>query len=812
AARGIKRQRALSVTVVTCLALGIGANAAIFTVMDAVLLRALPVPNPQELYGITATSGRDSDNLFSYPLYQRMDAAVAGTAQLAAFTYPAPMYVPDPGRPPREISGQLVSGDFFRTLMTRPELGRLLNPADTGGSGVAAVVLSHEFWQREFGGARTAVGSRLRVNGVDCEVVGVAPPGFAGFLPDVPPDVWLPLTLQARLNYNHNASNDDTSDLTKPWSRQDGISWLQLAARVPGGAAPAVWGRLGQLISRDGYLAPQSPHWRVVAAAGAKGASSLRRAFSQPLEILLAMVGLMLLIACANVAAMLLARGVSRQREIAIRIALGATGWRLSRQLLLEGFMLSAMAGAGGLALGVWGSQLLTRLAVNNPQAQPLAVTVDAKVLAFLAIVSLLVGVLVSLLPAWRAQRSDFGSGIKSDRGQTARLPFGRALIVGQVALSLVLVASAILFSRSLRALADQNPGFSAAQLLNLRLDFRASGIARSRLPAIYPRLLQAVAAQAGVESAALSECPLPSGCTSASDIYFPGSTQSVNADDYTVSTDYFRTAGIPILAGRGFAASDGPSDPPVVVVNQAFAAKFFPGQSPLGVHLGSDPTHASQLTIVGIVGNARIHNLREPAGPQFFIPLQQRPAQYESSLQVRVAGPMDSTTDAVRRAIASVAPELPVTQVRTGAELLQFQLADEMLLARLSDMFALLAMGLACIGLYGVISYLVARRTSEFGLRLALGARPARLLESVLRDALVLTMVGLGLGGVLAALAARLLAHQLAGILWGVTAMDPASLAIAAALMLLVPALAALVPAARAARVDPLVALRTEA
>jgi predicted permease len=314
------------------------------------------------------------------------------------------------------------------------------------------------------------------------------------------------------------------------------------------------------------------------------------------------------------------------------------------------------------------------------------------------------------------------------------------------------------------------------------------------------------------VESAALSECPLPSGCTSAADVYFPGATQSVNADDYTVSTDYFRTAGIPLVAGRGFAASDGPNVPPIVLVNQEFAVKYFPGQSPLGARLGPDRTHASQFTIVGVVGDARIHNLREPAGPQFFIPLQQRPAQYESSLQVRVEGPMDSTTDAVRRAIVSVAPELPVTQVRTGAELLQFQLADEMLLARLSDMFALLALGLACIGLYGVISYLVARRTSEFGLRLALGARPALLLESVLRDALVLTTVGLGLGVVLAALAARLLAHQLAGILWGVTAMDPASLAIAAALMLLVPSLAALVPAARAARVDPLVALRTEA
>jgi len=810
ALRMLRRAPGFTAIVVLSLALGIGANAAIFSIMDALVLRTLPVPKPDQLVQLLATNGTDRGNLFSYPVYQRLSRAAAPAAALGAFTYPAPFYIPRAGMPPQAVSGELVSGEYFSAIGASPALGRLLLPSDNqGSSGSAVAVVSYAFWRSRLGANAAAVGSHLQVNGVDCEIVGVARPGFAGFLPDVPPDIWMPLRLQSRLHYDHNASTDDTANPRLPWATQDGVSWLQLFARAPAAAQRTLAARLSPtLAAASSAIGPGT--WRVATRPGAKGSSGLRQAFSQPLAILLGLVAMMLLIGCANVASLLLARNLHRSREIAVRLALGVSRARLVRQLITEGLVLGALAGAAALVLARWGGAALTRLAVNLPTATALPVALDARLLGFVAALSALVGILVSLLPARQAGQVDASAVLKAGPSRFGRLPFGRALIVAQVAVALLLVATAGLFSRSLAHLDLLNPGFDRDHVLNLRTDTRIAGVPIPQWPLLYSRLHDAVAAVPGVTAAAFSECALPSSCTDASDIHFPGVAASVNSDSYTVGRDYFSTVGMRLLQGRGFTAQDAPHTALVALVNQAFASKFFPGRSPLGQHFGFDAKSASSFTIVGLVADARIHNLRQPAPPQFFLSLDQNP-EFMSSLQVRTSGNPAAVASAVQRAISVIAPSLPVTQVLTTEALIHISLADELLLAHLSAIFGLLALSLACLGLYGVVNFQVARRTAEFGLRLALGAPPARLLRGVLRDALALVAIGLALGLPAAFAAARLLQHALSGVLVGVNAFDPASVAAAAALLLLVPAAAALVPAARAARVDPLAALRSE-
>lgn len=674
------------------------------------------------------------------------------------------------------------------------------------------MVVSYGFWRSHLGANAAAVGSRLQVNGVDCEIVGVTPRGFAGFVPDNPPGLWLPLMLQARLHYNHNETNGDPADPSQPWAPQRGISWLQVLARVPQPAMlGAVVSQLSRIVGDDARQDDPHSQWRVVATAAARGLSHLARDFAQPLWILLAMVGMMLLIGCANVATLLLARSVARQREIAVRLSLGVSRARLARQLLTEGILLGSLAGVAALALARSGGAALGRLAVNIPQDVAPTVAVDARVLIFVAVAALLVGVLVSLLPAWQAGRMEVAAVLKSERTHAGRLPFGRALVVGQVALALLLVTGAVLFSRSLARLAQLDPGFDRLHVLNLHLDPRAAGIPIAELPLLYRRVERAVGAVPSVRSVAFSQCALPSGCMSAADIYLgPGSKATVGSEDYSVSPDYFATAGIPLLRGRGFEARDVPHAAEVALVNQAFADKYFRHGNVLGQRFGWDAKNPAEFTIVGVVGNARLHNLREDAQPQLFVSLDQQP-EYISSLQVRTAGDPMTVAATVQRAIAAVAPSLPAYQASTTGELVQISLSDELMLARLSAMFGALALGLACLGLYGVIAYLVARRTPEFGLRMALGAPRASLLALVLREAVLLMATGLALGLPLARLAGRLLQHQLSNLLWGVTAVDPLCLAIAAALLLALPGVAALIPAERATRVDPLQALRAE-
>ncbi|HWG36152.1 MAG TPA: ADOP family duplicated permease, partial [Terriglobales bacterium] len=810
ALRMLGRAPGFTAIVVLSLALGIGANAAIFSVMDALVLRTLPVPNPDELAQLLVSNGKESQNIVSYPLYQRMRAAVAPAAELGAFTYPAPFYIPQPGLPPQAISGELVSGEYFSALETTPLLGRLLLPSDNqGAAGAAVAVASYNFWRERLGGTASAIGRHLLINGVNCEIVGVARPSFGGFLPDSPPDVWMPLLLQPRLRYNHNASSDDTARMSQPWAPQEGISWLMLFARAPGAAGLTLAAQLTPILSADSSaIGPGT--WHVISLPGARGSSGLRRSFSQPLYVLLGMVAMMLLIGCANVAALLLARNLHRSREIALRLALGISRGRLIRQLIAEGLVLGALAGAAALALAQWGGAALTRLAVNLPTSTPLPVRFDARLLAFVAGVSLLVGILVSLLPVRQASQLNASAVLKAGPSRFGRLPFGRALIVAQVAVALLLVTAAGLFSRSLGHLDALNPGFDRLHVLNLRTDTRVAGIPAAQWPQLYARIHDAVAALPGVRAAAFSECPLPSGCTDASDLYFPGASASVNSDGYTVGRDYFATVGMRLLQGRGFTAQDAPHTAVVAIVNQAFASKFLPGRSPLGQHFGTDLKDASAITIVGVVADARIHNLRRPAPPQFFTALDQNP-EYMSSLQVRATGDPAALAPAVEHAISAIAPSLPVSQVLTTETLIRVSLADELLLAHLSDLFGLLALLLACLGLYGVITFQVARRTPEFGLRLALGAPPSRLLSAVLREALLLVALGLAFGLPLAFAAARLLQHALTGVLIGVSAFDPASVALAALLLLAVPIAAALIPALRAARVDPLAALRSE-
>ncbi len=828
ALRQMRKSPGFTLVAVFTLALGIGANTGIFTLVNAVLLKSLPVPDPEQLFLVRMSDRLAENTRFSYPQFQDMRAALPQSASVAAMTWPSDFYANFGNSQSEMAKGQLVSGNYFQTLETYPVLGRLLTVDDdriVGGSPVA--VISYVCWQRRFARDHNLIGRKIVVNGMPLEIVGVAAPGFFGTRAGTAPEFWLPTTMQSAVHYAQHYSQTEAAEFDKPWIPQPDISWLQFIVRVKSPQAlPQANAALNQVF-RQGLertaLSLTDPQERqaflrlgLELEPGGQGLPTLRRSFSQSLTVLMGTVGLVLLIACANLANLLLARAAAREREIAVRLSIGATRARLARQLLTECVLLAGFGALLGIGVAYWCSAALPKWASSGDTPIPLNLAPDARVLFFSTAVALLTGILFGLAPAVQGTRVEPVHALKaSARGFAGSGRAGRGwslkqtLVVSQVALSLVLLVGAGLFLRTLRNFSEMNPGFDRAHILTVRLDTHMAGYRQEQLSSLYQRLIERVETIPGVRSASLASCGLAIGCGDSSDIYLPGiphTSGETDAQERRVSQHFFDTAGISLVEGRDFATTDSEKSPAVTIVNQTFVREFLKDKDPVGQYFGYDAANVHRFQIVGVVKDARVNDIRESAPPMIYHSIAQDVIDVES-LDVRTVADPSQLSSQVRQAVRSVDPNLPIGSVTTLAEQVSSNLAQQRLIARLTTIFGALALGLACLGLYGVMSYTVARRTSELGIRLALGSTRSRVLWVVLRESLIVIGAGILVGACLSLAGTRLVGSML----FGLSPHDPLTLAAAATLLLLVSVASGLLPAWRAAHVDPTEALRTE-
>jgi len=803
------------------LALGIGANTAIFQLLDAVLLRMLPVKNPQEIVEvrIDAKHGR-SGNFIN-------DHAELTTAQWehlrdqqhvfsGIFAWAPDNFNLAPGGEVRNASGLWVSGGYFSVLGVRPALGRLLSSADDHrGCGLPGAVISYPFWQHEYRGDLSVIGSKLTLNGQPVEIIGVTAPGFYGLDVGGSFDVALPICGQAALN-------GENSPLDHEY-----VWWLSAMGRLKPGIPQAQ--ALAQLNSFAPALFHDTlpPSWKgdrvkeyldlrfKVLPAGT-GVSSLREQYSAPLWLLLGIAALVLLIACANLANLMLARASAREREFAVRLAVGASRWRVIRQLLVESFLVAAIGALLGFFLAQWLSRSLVAFLSTTGNSLFVDLRPDLPILAFTTAIAMLTCILFGLAPAVRATRVSPQAAMKAgSRGATTsheRFGIRRALVVTQVAMSLVLLFGAILFTRTLRNLLTVETGFQETGILVTDLDFSRLNIPKPDRLEYKRQLLERVRALPGVDSAAEATIVPISGSGTGDDVWMSGSERSKAKSSWFNSTspDYFKTLGITLLAGRDFNDTDSPTSPKVAVVNEEFARQFTGGQNPIGQTFRRESTSLEpelEFQIVGLVKNTKYFELREKPHVIAYLPVVQEPRQPSGiRLVVRSNAPFSSLTSRIKSLAAEVDPQIAIT-FRNFHTMIDESLLQERLMATLSGFFGFLAALLATVGLYGVVSYMVVRRTNEIGIRMALGADRAGILRMILREAGVLLLLGVGLGVVLSIAGAR----TARALLYGLKSYDPVTLLAAVALLATVALVASSLPAQRASKLDPMVALREE-
>ena len=821
--RALGRNPAFAAVAVLSLALGIGANTAIFSLMDAVLLKMLPVKNPEQLFflekaGVPPRPKRFSN--LSHAFFEQSRAQRETLAGVCAFAYSLRVNAVVDGQ--AEVAqAQQVSGDFFATLGVNALLGRnFTEDDDKVPGGHPVVVISYNYWQRRFGRDPEVVGKSVALNGHPFTIIGVTPPDFFGVMVGESPDLWAPAMMFAQLNPGRSIEEYFNNPLHNVLARlKPGVSEQQTRA--------ALTNLLQQsLMAEDSQLSPerrQALRQQSVALMPAnQGLSRLREQFSEPLRILMAVVGLILLIACANVANLLLARATARKKEIAVRLALGAGRFRLIRQLLTESMLLAFIGGALGLLFAWWGSGFLLELVGSGYDPVFLNLTLDLRVLGFTAVASLLAGVLFGLAPAWRATSVDLTPALKdSARGSGAgsRLGLGKTLVVVQVALSLLLLIGAGLFVRSLEKLKGLDAGLNQENVLLVSTDPRMIGYQGRQIADLYQRMLERIKTIPGVRYASLSRQGLlsPYGSTMSVVVQAraprPGENSftrdNMNTQSYCgVGPEYFEAVGMTILRGRGFTAQDDEDAPRVAVINEAFARYYFGDEDPIGRRFGGGPETSGQIEIVGVVKDAKYKSLREPAPRTHYIPYRQDSTSWrETTFQIRTVADPAGVIASVRQAAREIDANLPLFNIKTLATQVDESLAQERLIGVVSSFFSLLALLLAGIGLYGIMAYAVSQRTREVGVRMALGARRGAVLRMVLRQGMKLVLIGVGLGLAASLAVTRLIASQL----FGVTATDPVTFIGAPALLLIVALLACYAPARRATKVDPLVTLRCE-
>ncbi len=817
AVRMLRRSPGFTSVAVLSLALGIGANTAIFSVLDAVLLKLLPVKDPARLFEL-------GEREYSYPAYRALrDEGRAFTEVFAGGGTEVRTIEIDDG--PSERAGiSLVSGNYFAALGVAPALGRTFTADDDRVPGANPVaVASYRYWQRRFGGDAAIAGRSIRISRAPFTIVGVAPPEFFGERVGEAPDLWVPVTMQAQVLPG------------KQWLDTPTVSWLNLIGRLKPDVSAAQAGASTTIIYQrfqeqaSGSLASAERRQQIASETielvpVGKGLSRLRRQFSRPLRVLMGAVAFVLLIACANITNLLMARADARRREIGLRLALGISRRRLVQQLLTESLVLAALGGLAGIVFARWGIDALLRLLSTDGSPLPVAIALDARLFGFALLLSLATGVLFGIAPAWQSARFDVPASLGGRRPATsvfhgtrftaAHAGLSRLAVVGQVALALVLVIGAGLFARSLANLKGVDLGFTPERLLVIDVDPKAVGYRAGQYAALCRRLLDRFAAVPGVSSVTFSENGLFSGRDSGSSIrpegFTPSGSHDLRARFDVVGPRYFTTVGMPVLVGREFDGRDEASAARVVVINEEMARFYFAGSNPIGrriVHGDSD-----DWAIVGVARDAKLHGPRDEKERRYYLPyFQQQDQEFSSTrFMVRTAAgiaPSHMTTS-LQQAVRAEDKTLPIVSVASAAELFDRRLVQEQMLATLAGAFGTLAIVLAAVGLYGVMAYRVARRTSEIGIRMALGANRIDVVSMVLREALWLVAAGVALG-IAAALAGTRLIRTL---LFGLSPADPLTIAVtAAAMFVVVAALAASLPARRAAGVDPIVALRYE-
>jgi predicted permease len=925
---------------VLTLALGIGANTAIFSLIDAVMLRSLPVENASQLVMLKwsarkapkihgyMSAGDCANNMrfgapnpsgcsFSEPMMREIERANVFSG-VAAFANAGRLNLTGNGDA-KVINGQVVSRDFFGTLGVKAAVGRVFQASDDSPSAAAVAVLNYGYWQSAFGGSRDAIGRTIQLNGVSVTIVGVAEQRFTGLAPGSDFDIWLPMADAARIN-----------NPTRWRNRQDDVTfwWMTVVGRLkPGATLPQAQATISGIFSNEmlhgsvplfdaggGMPGPHGPgpaggpmpgggpvmSQRVVggapgpggpgaakpalggervrqdvafgagpAPAGGKqtakiqspsgappnetqgeattlstpadeptltlmsvrsGLTGSRGQYANPLYVLMLAVGIILLIACANVAGLMLARSSARRKEMAVRLALGAGRTRIVRQLLTESLMLSTLGGTLGILFAYWGAHAIASfVSSNQTRALGFALGVDVRVLGFTAVVSLLTGILFGIAPAFRSSRADLTGSLKEGFGVSPGivraagrwLSAGNALVVVQVALAVVVLVGAGLLVRTLQNLRSIDVGFDAHNIVVFDVDPTLAGYKSEQIDSFYRDLRGRLAETPGVKSASYSALPLLSGGLMITSFHWPGTPADRNAESnmLPVGTDFFATMQIPLLTGRGFNASDyalaaanegtAPSSAPTpVIVNQALVAKYIGKENPIGMRFGEsagdeDSPKSAGYEIIGVVRDAKYNDLRQEIGATMYVPQSGSGASFE----VRTAADPQALLPAIRKVVAQLNPDLPLFHVTTESEQIDRLLFQERLVARLSAFFGLLALVLACIGLYGLLSYEVARRTREIGIRMALGAQMGDVLRLVVKQGFVLAVAGAAVGiGV-----ALGVTRYLASMLYDVRANDPVTIIAVAVLLALVALAACFIPARRATRVDPIIALRYE-
>lgn len=814
AARVFVKSPGFSFVVVATLALGIGANTAIFELLDAVLLQSLPVKNPQELAQVRVVDMDKARGSISsgYPvvtnlIWEKMREDHQGFSGIAAWRDVG--FSRDSGGDARFVNGLYVSGEFFRVLGVRPVAGRVFTAEDDRpGCGLPGAVISYGFWQQEFGG-RPALGQKLRLNDKTVDVIGVTPANFFGVAVGSKFDVAVPICAQPYLE-TRNLLNSSTKWWLSVIGRLDPTWSVQKVAAHLGATSPGIFASTLRADyppeSVKDYLA-----MKLTAQPSAAGVSMLREMYSDPLRFLLGIAGLVLLITCANLASLMLARTTARERDMAVRLAIGAGRWRLIRLVLGESLLLSIAGALAGAAL----AQTLSRglLAYLNIS---LDFKMDWRLFAFLLGILLLTCLLFGLAAALRASRTPPGAAMKAGgHGMTAsreRLGFRGALVVSQVALSLVLLFSALLFTQSLRNLLVDDPGFQAKGVLIARLDFTRLRIPIDRRAAFQRQLLDHIRSIPGVDEAANTNIVPLAGEGWGNAVWIDGhdSNRRQNSNFSSVSTDYFNTLRIPIVAGRDFNDYDTSQSPRVAVVNEAFAKKLGLSANAIGARFWREATPSSpaQLNqIVGLVKDTKYHSIRRPVEPIAYLALaQDKDTENGMKVLVRSRLPMDAVEQAMRRTLHDVSSAISFNFDGLQNQIQQSLLAER-LLATLSGFFGALAVVLAMTGLYGVMSYTVTERTTEIGIRMALGAQRTEITAMILGKAATLLAAGLVLGAGLSLAAAS----AAGALLFGLNPRDPATLASAALLLAVVTVVASLVPSIRAANVNPIDSLRTE-
>jgi predicted permease len=819
AVRGLRKNPAFTLVVVATLALGIGANVAIFSLMDQVLFRSLPVRDPGELVlldGPGPFRGRTHNNMtFSYPMYtdfRNRNEVFAGV--LARFQMS--MTVGWKGVAER-ADGDLVSGNYFEVLGVKPAAGRLFSAADDTTPGAHPVaVISCGYWQRRFGSDLAILNQPITVNGHPFTIVGVAGAGFNGIQVGIGSDVMVPLMMKGLMTPTWN-------DLDNRQSR-----WVNVMARLkPGITAEQAEVQLNVVYrqaNEQEILAYASPsesfrkgfvekHLEVL--PGGRGLSDLRQQFSLALIVLMSMVGVVLLIACANIANLLLARATSRQKEFAVRLALGAGRARIIRQQLVESLLLAVTGAILGVGLARWTGMLLISALPGSGPAQTLSASPDLRVVGFALTLAALTAVVFGIVPALQATRPAVTSSLKEEAGSVAgggrQARVRRALVVGQVAMSMLLLAGAGLFARSLHNLRSVDPGFRTESLISFSVDPFLSGYDRNRSLTLYKRLQEELGAVPGMRAVSMSEIGALTGngwgMTIRVDGYQSKEGENLNPNFDGVGPGYFATMGIPLVRGREFTDRDVKGAPRVAIINETMARYFFGDTDPIGRRFGLGRESDTSIEIVGVVKDVRSLALRETPPRYAYLPYTQDDSLTQLTFYVRAAGAQAHVIDAVRQTVRRLDANLPVFDVKSMDTQVAESLFVERMVAWLSVAFGALATLLAAIGLYGVMSYAVARRTREIGIRMALGAEPGGVLWLVLKEVALLSSIGIFAGLVTAFFAARRVESQL----FGLAPTDPITLGTAVALLLTVALFAGFVPARRATRIDPLLALRVE-